>query len=68
MHVSTDLFDVPRCRERIAGMQDEELDEYILHIKTRLVNSHENSYSSKNLCLFSAEKRAKSGNDGNRGV
>ena len=44
MHVSTDLFDVPRCRARIAGMQDEELDEYILHIKTRLVNSHEDSY------------------------
>jgi hypothetical protein len=25
MHVSTDLFDVPRFRARIAGMQDEEL-------------------------------------------
>ena len=43
MHVSRDLFDVAHCRARIARMQDEELDDYILRVKTRLVHSHEDS-------------------------
>src|SRR5215475_11757512 len=38
------FFDTARCRARIAGMQDEELDDYILRVKTRLVHSREDSY------------------------
>jgi hypothetical protein len=41
---STEFFDTARCRARIAGMQDDELDDYILRMKTRLVHSHEDSY------------------------
>ncbi len=44
MAPNMDLFDTPRCRARIAGMPDEELDDYILRVKTRLVESHEDSY------------------------
>jgi hypothetical protein len=41
---SSEVFDTARCRARIVGMQDDELDDYILRVKTRLVNSHEDSY------------------------
>jgi hypothetical protein len=41
---STEFFDTARCRARIAGMQDEELDDYILRVKTRLVHSNEDPY------------------------
>ena len=37
-------IDSARCRARIAGMQDEELEDYILRVKTRLVHSHDDSY------------------------
>jgi hypothetical protein len=40
----TVFFDTARCRARIAGMPDEELDDYIRRVKTRLVHSHEDSY------------------------
>ena len=39
-----EVFDTGRCRARIVAMQDEELDDYILRVKTRLVHSHEDSY------------------------
>ncbi len=38
------FFDTARCRARIAGMQDEELEDYMLRLKARLANSHEDSY------------------------
>jgi hypothetical protein len=44
MSLGMNLFDTARCRARIAAMQDEELDDYILRVKTRLMHSHEDSY------------------------
>ena len=44
MSLSTSFFDTARCRARIAGMRDEELEEYILRVKSRLMRSHEGSY------------------------
>ena len=44
MNYPPEFFDTARCRARIAGMPDEELDDYILRVKARLVNSHEDSY------------------------
>ena len=44
MSTSMSLFDTARCRARIAGMRDQELDDYILRVKTRLVESREDSY------------------------
>jgi hypothetical protein len=44
MSPSMNLLDAARCRARIAGMQDEELDDYILRVKTRLVQSREDFY------------------------
>ena len=44
--------DTTRCRARIAGMQDQELDDYILRVKTRLVNSHEDSYFAEESLLI----------------
>ena len=44
MEASRDQFDTARCRARIAEMRDEELDEYILRIKARLVHSRADSY------------------------
>ena len=38
------FFDTARCRARIAGMRDEELDEYILRVKSRLMRAHGDSY------------------------
>jgi hypothetical protein len=41
---ASESFDSSRCRARIAGMQDEELDDYIVRVKGRLVQSHADSY------------------------
>jgi len=44
MSVSLNFFDTARCRARIAGMRDDELDDYIARLKARLADSHRESY------------------------